>query len=70
MAQGRTYKGCVGYQLLQNRMDPTDFTFVEEWLSDVAIDAHLATSHVQTAFAKAQPLLAAAPDIRRYSVCA
>lgn len=27
----RREKGCISYQLLQNRADPTDFTFIEEW---------------------------------------
>jgi len=27
--------GCVTYELLQNTADPTDFTFVEEWSSEV-----------------------------------
>lgn len=59
-------EGCISYQLLQNKTDSGDFTFVEEWKSDAAIDAHLARPHVQEALAKAQPLLAKDPDIRRY----
>ena len=62
--------GCISYQLLQNREDPGDFTFVEEWESDTAIDAHLVTAHVQDALSKAQPLLSVAPDIRRYVIIA
>lgn len=60
--------GCQRYTLLQNRQDPADFTFVEEWASDDAIDAHMQTSHVQAALAQAQGLLAAEPDIRRYEL--
>ena len=37
----RNESGCISYELLQNRTDQTDFTFVEEWESDAAIDAHL-----------------------------
>lgn len=36
----RDESGCISYELLQNRTDPTDFTFVEEWETDAAIDAH------------------------------
>lgn len=64
----RAEAGCVVYELLQNRNDPTDFTFVEEWESDAALDAHLASEHLRDAGAKLPPLLAAEPDIRRYSV--
>ncbi|CDH47231.1 MAG: antibiotic biosynthesis monooxygenase [Candidatus Competibacteraceae bacterium] len=63
----RKEPGCIHYQLLWNRADPTDFTFVEEWADDAALDAHLLTPHVQNALAQAQSLLATAPDIRRYS---
>ena len=64
----RQEAGCHRYTLLQNRQDPTDFTFVEEWASDAAIDAHMQASHIQGAFAQAQELLAAEPDIRRYEL--
>lgn len=62
----RKEAGCIGYQLLQNKADSADFTFVEEWESETAIAAHLSTPHVRDAFAKAAPLLAAVPDIRSY----
>lgn len=64
----RQEAGCHRYTLFQNRQDPTDFTFVEEWGSAAAIDAHMQTSHIQAAFAQAQGLLAAEPDIRQYGV--
>lgn len=62
----RREPGCIRYELLQNSSDPGDFTFVEEWESDAALDAHLATPHVQAALARLRPLLGAPPDIRRY----
>lgn len=61
-------KGCISYQLLQNKADPGDFTFIEEWMSDSAIDAHLTMPYVQEAFAKTKSLLAKDPDIRRYFI--
>ena len=64
----RKENGCISYQLLQNKADPGDFTFVEEWESDSAIDTHFITAHVQDAFSKAASLLAKEPDIRRYDV--
>ena len=48
----RNELGCINYELLQNRTDQTDFTFVEEWESDAAIDAHLTTKHIRDALMK------------------
>jgi quinol monooxygenase YgiN len=56
----------LSYHLYQNAAEPNDFTFVEEWASDAAIDAHFTTPHLQHVLANAPALLAAPPDIRRY----
>ncbi|HEX6126948.1 MAG TPA: putative quinol monooxygenase [Pyrinomonadaceae bacterium] len=66
----RAEAGCVTYELLQNNDDPTDFTFVEEWSGDDALDAHLVTEHLRNAAAKGSDLFAAPPDIRRYTLVA
>ena len=66
-ASSRKETGCIDYEILQNAADPCDFTLVEEWTSASALDAHLTTAHVQDAFARGLPLLAAPPDNRRYS---
>jgi quinol monooxygenase YgiN len=60
--------GCITYELLQNRQDPTDFTFVEEWDCDASLDAHLASDHLSRALPRLQQLVAAPPDIRRYTL--
>ena len=64
----RNESGCISYELLQNRTDPTDFTFVEEWETDAAIDAHLTTKHISDALTKLPGLISCEPDIRRYHV--
>ncbi len=66
----RQENGCIKYELLQNQSDPTEFTFVEEWASHEALDAHLASAHIQTAVAKFQHLVASDVDIRRYTLLA
>jgi quinol monooxygenase YgiN len=66
VAPTRKEAGCLSYEIFQNCADPCDFTFVEEWASDAALDAHWATAHVQDALARGVPLLAAQPDDRRY----
>ena len=63
----RQEAGCISYQLLLNNADPTDFTFFEEWTSDAALDAHLQTPHLTSGSAQLAALVAAPPDIRRYS---
>ena len=64
----RSEKGCVSYQLLQDKTAAVEFVFIEEWASASAEAAHMSTSHVQEALSKAQPLLAKAPDISRYVI--
>ena len=59
--------GCKRYELLQNNSDPADFTFVEEWESGAALDAHMTQPHLGAALGKARDLLAGAPDVRRYT---
>lgn len=70
LAPTRAEQGCLRYELLANAADATDFTFVEEWADDAAINAHLATAHLQNAVVQSQPLLAAPLDVRRYSALA
>lgn len=64
----RNEAGCISYELLQNKADPTDFTFVEEWASDQTMDAHLGTEHIKTVIGGTAAMLAAPPDIRKYSL--
>jgi quinol monooxygenase YgiN len=62
----RKEPGCISYELLQNNEDPTDFTLIEEWQSDTALQSHFATKHFKEALTKMPNLIAAEPDIRQY----
>ena len=64
----RAEEGCILYELMQNNADPADFTFIEEWTTDAALDAHLGTPHLREFQARETELLAVAPDIRRYTL--
>jgi len=64
----RGESGCISYELLQNRADRTDFTFVEEWTTDAAIDTHLAAKHIRDGLTMLSGLLSDEPDIRRYNL--
>ena len=66
----RAENGCILYELSQNTADPTDFTFVEEWESDKALDTHLESEHIRELRSRADDLFAAPPDIRRYTLIA
>lgn len=64
----RQEAGCILYELMQNQEDPTDFTFIEEWESPAALQAHFETPHFKEAISKLDNLIAMPGDIRRYSV--
>jgi quinol monooxygenase YgiN len=66
----RKEAGCIAYVLVQNDADPLEFTFVEEWASGEALDAHLQTPHLKQGAAKLAKLLSKPGDIRRYSLIA
>lgn len=66
----RAEDGCILYELAQNNDDPTDFTFVEEWTSDAALDSHLESDHIRKLQSESDELLAAPPDVRRYTLVA
>ncbi len=64
----RREAGCINYELWQNCADATDFTFVEEWETEAALDAHAASQHLKDAAARLDGLIKQAPDVRRYSL--
>jgi quinol monooxygenase YgiN len=64
----REEAGCIGYELMQNDAEPTDFTFVEEWSTGAALDAHLESKHIRDLRSRADELFAAPPDVRRYTL--
>jgi quinol monooxygenase YgiN len=66
----RAEKGCVSYEVCQSNSAPAEFVCIEAWASASDIEAHMRTPHVQAAFAKAQSLLAAPPQISDYSAVA
>lgn len=70
VAPTRAEDGCIRYELHQDNEDPLRVTFIEEWSDDAALDAHLASAHVQAALAQAPDLLDADPDIRRCTMIA
>ncbi len=70
IAPTRKESGCITYELLQNKENSGEFTFVEEWQVEAALKAHFATDHLQNALAKFPDLLAEDLDVRRYILVA
>ena len=64
----RKESGCVEYEMLENRADPTEFAFVEEWINEAALNEHFRTEHILNALQKFPSLLAEALDVRRYDL--
>lgn len=64
----RAENGCITYELMQNDAHPADFTFVEEWSTGAALDAHLESEHIRDLTSRADELFAAPPDVRRYTL--
>ena len=62
----REESGCIVYELLENLEDPREFTFVEEWESESALEAHFSTDHIASAVKVFPELLAQELDLRKY----
>lgn len=56
-------EGCILYSLHQGQQDRTRLTFVERWASQGDLDAHMGSDHIAAVLARADELLAEAPDI-------
>jgi quinol monooxygenase YgiN len=47
-AASRAEKGCKGYDIFQNTVDPYSLIIVETWADDAALSAHQQTAHYTT----------------------
>ncbi|HYY27078.1 MAG TPA: putative quinol monooxygenase [Chthoniobacterales bacterium] len=60
--------GCIRFELMQNRVSPTEFSIVSEWHNERAVKDHIGTSHAQRAMSELPELLASPLDLRFYDV--
>ena len=58
VAPTRQEDGCLRYDLFVDLDDPTKFTFIEEWSSREALEAHGKSSHITAGRAMFPDLLA------------
>ncbi len=66
----RNEAGCIAYYLLNNRQAPEEFTFVEQWENEQALQKHLSSEHIKNALGQMDELLEAPPDIQQYDCIA
>jgi quinol monooxygenase YgiN len=59
-------EGCILYALHQGMDDPRRLAFVERWASREALDAHLASAHIQEVLARVDELFGGSGDIVVY----
>ncbi|PWT83365.1 MAG: antibiotic biosynthesis monooxygenase [Acidobacteria bacterium] len=64
----RNEEGCINYELLQSQSDPTEFIFLEEWESVVALDRHSSSDHMKNLRSKLPLLIDSPPEARRFSI--
>ena len=62
----RSDAGNVSYDFYADLADPANFTFIEVWKDEAAIDSHIATAHFRGFLERAEPLLASPLDIALY----
>lgn len=61
----RKERGNLSYKIFQGRHKPQEFTFIEEWLNDVAIEAHNKMPHFISFLDQAVPLCEGEPVIEQ-----
>ena len=64
----RREPGCISYNLLQNRDNPSDFAFASEWKDDYALRIHTASDHIRGIALKLKGVVEEPPNITVYTV--
>ena len=59
--------GCLRCNLVNSTTNPNEFTFIEEWSNQAAIDAHLADPMIKSSVENAAPLLSAPLELSLYT---
>lgn len=61
----RKENGNLSYKVFQGREDECKFTFIEEWLNDVAIEKHSEAPHFKLFIDSVTPLINGEPSIKQ-----
>ncbi|WP_373048799.1 putative quinol monooxygenase [Vulgatibacter sp.] len=70
VAPTRVEAGCLRYELHEQRERSGAFVFVETWVSDAHLDAHLSSVHISETAAGLGSLVDRPPEILRYRAIA
>lgn len=62
-SEARNDKGCLRFDLVQNRQDPTRFAFNESWVSMKDLEDHRKMPYLSAYREKRAPLLDGEPEI-------
>lgn len=57
--------GNLSYKVFSGREDASQFTFIEEWANDVAVEKHNGMAHFIRFINDIKPLLLSEPDIKQ-----
>ena len=66
IADAREASGCLRYELWLNEHDPCRFAIIEEWESESALQAHLASPEVRAMGYRLGDMVETTPEVRRY----
>lgn len=62
----RAEPGCLKYELLQNAENPTEFTFVETFADDAALELHAAAPYITGLAPRLKDLVARPSEVSRH----
>lgn len=62
----RAEPGCLRYEVLRSQSTPVEFVTVEEWVDTAAVEAHMASAHVQALFQAIPDYLQSSPSIQTF----
>lgn len=68
LAPTRLEAGCMQYDLLQDKADPTRFCVVERWASPETLQAHIAGADLQATLGKCSLLFDGPPQAGQYDL--
>lgn len=66
--QTREEDGNLSYELYQDIDNPQIFSFIEEWQSKEALEAHMGTDHFKKALPELESISAGEPEINSYKL--
>jgi quinol monooxygenase YgiN len=66
IAEARDESGCLRYELWLDEHNPCGFAIIEEWESESALQAHLASPEVRAMGYRLGDLVETTPEVRRY----